>query len=201
MAPGGDIGNNIMNLRNLPRSLSGATMLAVPGLLAAVPAAAEHNPPSVDPDAVLTDTIIVTARQGEAIALDGIAPPQQIPLPADAAAIAARVPGGDVFGNGALSGQLSYRGLAGERVLGRVNGQRFATGGPNAMDPPLHYAPSILVERIEVARGVAPVAQGPALAGAVNAELVQAQFTDRTGMTPQLRAAAQYRSVDDISQR
>jgi len=186
-----------MNLRNLPRSLSGATMLAVPGLLAAVPAAAEHNPPSVDPDAVLTDTIIVTARQGEAIALDGIAPPQQIPLPADAAAIAARVPGGDVFGNGALSGQLSYRGLAGERVLGRVNGQRFATGGPNAMDPPLHYAPSILVERIEVARGVAPVAQGPALAGAVNAELVQAQFTDRTGMTPQLRAAAQYRSVDD----
>jgi iron complex outermembrane receptor protein len=166
-------------------------------MLAAVPAAAEHNPPSTDPDAVLTDTIIVTARRAEAISADGIAPPQQIALPADAAAIAARVPGGDIFGNGALSGQLSYRGLAGERVLGRVNGQRFATGGPNAMDPPLHYAPSILVDRIEVARGVAPVSIGPALAGAVNAELVQAQFTDSASLTPQLRAAAQYRSVDD----
>jgi len=182
---------NIMNLRLFRRCLSAATMLA------AVPALAEHNPPSTDPDTVLTDTIIVTARRAEAIALDGIAPPQQIALPADAAAIAARVPGGDIFGNGALSGQLSYRGLAGERVLGRVNGQRFATGGPNAMDPPLHYAPSILVERIEVARGVAPVAQGPALAGAVNAELVQAQFADGASLAPQLRAAAQYRSVDD----
>lgn len=180
-----------MKLRNFRRSLAAATMLA------AVPAVAEHNPPSSDPDAVLTDTIIVTARRAEAIASDGIAPPQQIALPADAAAIAARVPGGDIFGNGALSGQLSYRGLAGERVLGRVNGQRFATGGPNAMDPPLHYAPSILVDRIEVARGVAPVSIGPALAGAVNAELVQAQFTDSASLSPQLRAAAQYRSVDD----
>ncbi|MCR9180496.1 MAG: TonB-dependent receptor [Erythrobacteraceae bacterium] len=186
-----------MNLCNLPRLLSGASMLAIPALFTAAPAAAEHNPPSADPDAVLTDTIIVTARNAEAITLDGIAPPQQIPLPADAAAIAARVPGGDIFGNGALSGQLSYRGLAGERVLGRVNGQRFATGGPNAMDPPLHYAPSILVDRIEVARGVAPVSIGPALAGAVNAELAQAQFSDSASLTPQLRAAAQYRSVDD----
>lgn len=180
-----------MNLRNFRRCLGAATMLA------AVPAVAEHNPPASDPDAVLIDTIIVTAHRAEAISLDGITPPQQIALPADAAAIAARVPGGDIFGNGALSGQLSYRGLAGERVLGRVNGQRFATGGPNAMDPPLHYAPAILVERIEVARGVAPVAQGPALAGAVNAELVQAQFTDSASLAPQLRAAAQYRSVDD----
>ncbi|MDC8754653.1 TonB-dependent receptor [Erythrobacter sp. sf7] len=180
-----------MNSRYFRRCLGAATMLA------AVPAAAEHNPPSTDPDAVLTDTIIVTARRAEAISADGIAPPQQIALPADAAAIAARVPGGDLFGNGALSGQLSYRGLAGERVLGRINGQRFATGGPNAMDPPLHYAPAILVDRIEVARGVAPVSSGPALAGAVNAELVQAQFSDSESLAPQLRAAAQYRSVDD----
>jgi iron complex outermembrane receptor protein len=180
-----------MNSRYFRRCLAAATMLA------AVPAAAEYNPPSTDPDAVLTDTIIVTARRAEAISADGIAPPQQIALPADAAAIAARVPGGDLFGNGALSGQLSYRGLAGERVLGRINGQRFATGGPNAMDPPLHYAPSILVDRIEVARGVAPVSTGPALAGAVNAELVQAQFSDSESLAPQLRAAAQYRSVDD----
>jgi iron complex outermembrane receptor protein len=65
------------------------------------------------------------------------------------------------------------------------------------MDPPLHYAPSILVERIDVARGVAPVAEGPSLGGAINAELVQAQFSNSGRLTPQVRMASQYRSVDD----
>ena len=174
-----------------------ASLLAGSILLAAQPAAAEQNSDASDPDAILTDTIIVTASRDQAVTPDVIALPQQIALPADAAAVAARVPGGDFFGNGALSGQLSYRGLAGERVLGRVNGQRFASGGPNAMDPPLHYAPSILVDRIEVARGVSPVSSGPALAGAVNAELVQVGFSDGPGWSPQARMASQYRSVDN----
>ena len=161
-----------------------ASLLAGCALAAAQPALAEHTVTPQSREDALTDTIIITA-------------PRQIALPADAAAIAARVAGGDIFGNGALSGQLSYRGLAGERVLGRVNGQRFASGGPNAMDPPLHYAPSILVDRIDIARGVAPVAEGPSLGGAINAELVQAQFTDGDALTPQMRMASQYRSVDD----
>ncbi len=174
-----------------------AGLLAGCALSITFPALAEHGTePEIREDA-LTDTIIVTAQQRNSIASDAVAAPRQIALPADAAAIAARVAGGDIFGNGALSGQLSYRGLAGERVLGRVNGQRFATGGPNAMDPPLHYAPSILVERIDVARGVAPVAEGPSLGGAINAELVQAQFTDSASLSPQMRVASQYRSVDD----
>lgn len=169
------------------------------GLLAsctlfAAPVVAQDNDTS---DAVLTDRIVVTAAHIDAQARETLEPPQQIALPADAAAIAARTPGGALVGNGALSGQLSYRGLAGQRVLGRVNGQRFATGGPNAMDPPLHYAPSILVQQIEVARGVAPVAQGPSLAGAVNAQLVHAQFTSGPELSPQVRLASQYRSVDD----
>ena len=174
-----------------------ASLLAGCTLIAATPAWAEHAATPQTREDPLTDTIIVTAHRRDTIASDSIAAPRQIALPADAAAIAARVAGGDIFGNGALSGQLSYRGLAGERVLGRVNGQRFATGGPNAMDPPLHYAPSILVERIDIARGVAPVAEGPSLGGAINAQLVQAEFSDSTALTPQLRAASQYRSVDD----
>lgn len=146
--------------------------------------------------AILTDVILVTAEMQHKM-VDATEPPHQIALPADAVAIAARMAGAAAIGNGALSGQLSYRGLFGERVLGRVNGQRFATGGPNAMDPPLHYAPSILVDLIEVARGVAPVSQGPSLAGAVNAELVQVPFAK--GSTPEVhgRFGAQYRSVDD----
>jgi iron complex outermembrane receptor protein len=174
-----------------------ASLLAGCTLIAAAPAWAEQGSTPQTREDPLTDTIIVTAQRRDTIANDSIAAPRQIALPADAAAIAARVAGGDIFGNGALSGQLSYRGLAGERVLGRVNGQRFATGGPNAMDPPLHYAPSILIERIDIARGVAPVAEGPSLGGAINAQLVQAEFTDSTALTPQLRAASQYRSVDD----
>lgn len=179
--------------------LFGATLFAGCTVLGAPPLLAEHATTPKTREDALTDTIIVTAQRGarEAIASDAIAAPRQIALPPDAAAIAARVAGGDIFGNGALSGQLSYRGLAGERVLGRINGQRFATGGPNAMDPPLHYAPSILVEQIDVARGVAPVAEGPALGGAINAQLAEAQFTASEAFTPQLRAASQYRSVDN----
>ena len=174
-----------------------ASLLAGCPLLATSPALAEHATTPQSREDALTDTIIVTARRNNTIASDAVAAPRQIALPADAAAIAARVAGGDIFGNGAVSGQLSYRGLAGERVLGRVNGQRFASGGPNAMDPPLHYAPSILIERINIARGVAPVAEGPSLGGAINAELVQAQFTESTSLAPQARMASQYRSVDD----
>lgn len=174
-----------------------ASLLAGCTLLAAQPALAEQATTPQSREDALTDTIIVTARQRDTIASDAVAAPRQIALPADATTIAARVAGADIFGNGALSGQLSYRGLAGERVLGRINGQRFASGGPNAMDPPLHYAPSILVERIDFARGVAPVAEGPSLGGAVNAELVQAQFTESASLSPQLRMANQYRSVDD----
>lgn len=173
------------------------SLLASCALSITCPALAEHGTEPETREDTLTDTIIVTAQRRETMASDAVAAPRQIALPADAAAIAARVAGGDIFGNGALSGQLSYRGLAGERVLGRVNGQRFATGGPNAMDPPLHYAPAILVERIDVARGVAPVAEGPSLGGAINAELVQAQFTDSASLSPQMRMASQYRSVDD----
>jgi len=179
-----------MNVTPMIRAslLAGCTLAAAPHAQAQ-PASTSQSP--------LTDTIVVTAQRLDTIAVDAVAAPRQIALPADAAAIAARVAGGDMFGNGALSGQLSYRGLAGERVLGRVNGQRFASGGPNAMDPPLHYAPSILVERIDIARGVAPVAEGPSLGGAVDAQLVQAKFTDGDRLTPQARMTTQFRSIDD----
>ena len=162
----------------------------------ATPALAQERAPDQD-DSILNDTIIVTASRSDASSDDRLAPPEQIALPADAASIAARAPGGALVGNGALSGQLSYRGLAGQRVLGRVNGQRFASGGPNAMDPPLHYAPSVLVDRLEIARGVAPVSEGPSLAGAVNAQLVETGFSSGDALEPQMRVAAQYRSVDD----
>ncbi|ALE17466.1 TonB-dependent receptor [Altererythrobacter epoxidivorans] len=148
-------------------------------------------------DAVLTDTIVVSATRYRSEQVDRLDPPAEIALPADAAAIAARAPGGALVGNGPISGQLSYRGLSGERVVGKVNGQRFASGGPNAMDPPMHYAPSVLLERIELARGVAPVSEGPGLAGAINAVLVETGFGKGSDFEAHGHVAAQYRSVDD----
>jgi iron complex outermembrane receptor protein len=179
------------------KAICRAALLASCPFFAVQPAFAQDEPVASENDAILTDTIVVTAPRGEPELQEGIEPPAQIAWPADAAAIAARTAGGGLVGNGALSGQLSYRGLAGQRVVGRVNGQRFATGGPNAMDPPLHYAPSILVEQIEIARGVAPVSQGPSLAGAVNARLVETEFTDSPAVSAQGRFASQYRSVDE----
>lgn len=182
-------------MTNTLRRLRGL-LLCAPAMLAAVPLHAEHSD-QTPRDPVLTDVIVVTAARTSAATTDAVEPPASIALPPDAAAIAARTAGGALVGNGALSGQLSYRGLAGERVPGRVNGQRFASGGPNAMDPPLHYAPTVLLERIEIARGVAPVSQGPALAGAVNAVLLQPAFGTGEALAPTGTVRAHYRSVDD----
>ncbi|MXO71579.1 TonB-dependent receptor plug domain-containing protein [Alteraurantiacibacter buctensis] len=164
----------------------------VPATLAATPAVAQQQTADI-----ATDVIVVTASPKPDETTDIIDAPRQIALPADAVAIAARAPGAAAVGNGALSGQLSYRGLFGERVTGTINGQRFATGGPNAMDPPMHYAPSILVESIAIARGVSPVSDGPALAGAIDAQLLQAHFAGGSGVEVHGQAAAQYRSVDE----
>ena len=177
-----------------------ALLLASATYCCGSPALAEESAPSPSSSSepALVDTIVVSGQRAQADqATQTMEPPAVIALPADAAGIAARAPGGALVGNGALSGQLSYRGLSGERVLGRVNGQRFATGGPNAMDPPLHYAPSVLLDRIELARGTSPVSDGPGLAGSVNAILVETEFGAAGALAPQAAFRAQYRSVDD----
>lgn len=115
----------------------------------------------------------------------------------DGAAFLARQPGMAVIDNGALSGQVQMRGLFGERILLRINGQRFGSGGPNAMDPVMHYAPAALIDRVEIARGISPVRDGPGLGGGVNAVLKAVKFGDSGRLAPQLDMTAQYRSVDD----
>lgn len=110
--------------------------------------------------------IIVTAQRTTALNLDREAD-EELATGPDAAAFIARQPGMALVDNGALSGQVQMRGLFGERILLRVNGQHFATGGPNAMDPAMHYAPMALIERVEIARGASPVRDGPGFGGAL----------------------------------
>ncbi|MFM2280015.1 MAG: hypothetical protein RLZZ444_2246, partial [Pseudomonadota bacterium] len=159
-------------------------------LTAATPAFA------ADGDDQSADTIVVTAPRLTATEAATEAD-EELSTGPDGAAFIARQPGAAVVANGALSGQVQMRGLFGERILLRINGQRFATGGPNAMDPAMHYAPMMLIDRIEIARGISPVRDGPGLGGGVNTILKHARFGDGSSLSPQIDLTSQYRSVDD----
>ena len=115
----------------------------------------------------------------------------------DASELMTRVPGGARNGNGALSGQVQYRGLFGARINVQVDGHGFATGGPNMMDPPLHYAPLPLLQSLEIERGASPVSSGPGLGGGVNAVFKRVDF----GAGPEVEVhhdlTVQARSVDE----
>lgn len=118
-------------------------------------------------------------------------------IAADAAGLAARLPGAALVDNGALSGQVQYRGLFGARVAIRVDGQAFHSGGPNLMDPPLHYAPAPLLERLEVTRGAAPVSAGPALSAQVNAIFKSVDYATGPEFEQSADLTAILRSVDE----
>ncbi len=140
-------------------------------------ALAQAAPPD---DTLWQDVITISGdrlSQAEDIA------PQDAPASApDAAALLARLPGIALINNGALSGQVQARGLFGPRVAVRIDGQGFASGGPNLMDPPLHYAPLVLVERLEISRGPAPVRAGPSLGASVNAIFKTVPYANGPGL-------------------
>jgi iron complex outermembrane receptor protein len=157
-------------------------------LMAAMPAHAQ--------DPSLLDEIVVTGVRPDT-AIDAARPEGVAGVAPDSAGLVVRLPGAALIDNGGLSGQVQYRGLFGDRVLTRVNGQRFQGGGPNAMDPPLHYAPMPLVGTVEVDRGISPVRNGPALAGGVNAKLKEVGFGEAAAFAPARDLTTGARSVDD----
>jgi iron complex outermembrane recepter protein len=147
------------------RLLSGAALLAL-----GAPAFAQSAEPA------LQDVIIVTGTRLDP-ATETALNPDAAPLRGgDITYLTARTPGGARIGNGELSGQMQYRGLFGERLNLRVDGQRFASGGPNLMDPVFHYAPAPLVAAVVIDRGVSPVSAGPGLAGGADAVFKRVDF-------------------------
>ncbi|WP_448211630.1 TonB-dependent receptor [Colwellia sp. MEBiC06753] len=115
----------------------------------------------------------------------------------DIATMLQTIPGAAINRNGALTGIVQYRGLYGDRIATTVGGQTFIGAGPNAMDTPLSYSPSIITEAIEVSRGIAPVAMGiETLGGAVNTQLSQANFND-DGTVAAGRVLTGYRTVNN----
>lgn len=146
--------------------------------------------------AAWVDEIVVTGSRRNGTDVHTVLPSANVAVLPDAAGLAARVPGAALVNNGGLSGQVQYRGLYGDRVLVRINGQRFQTGGPNSMDPPLHYAPMVLIDSIGVDRGVSPVRHGPGLAGGVNARLKQVGFSASDELEARYDVGLTYRSAD-----
>lgn len=117
---------------------------------------------------------------------------------ADAAAAVSDVPNGALLNNGGISGQTQYRGLSGYRNAVRIDGMGIASGGPNWMDPPLHYAPAALVEKVTVTRGIPSVAESVDRIGTViEAETDRGRYGDGAGFELGGRLSSTIRSVDN----
>lgn len=87
------------------------------------------------------------------------------------------IPGGGIHSNGAISGQTYFRGSFGPRMNVLIDDIRIESGGPNWMDPPLHYMPNTLVESFEVQRGLDSVSNGSTLGTTVKVTPKSSQFT------------------------
>ncbi len=172
-------------------TVRGVSLVALAGLAAPVFAQAEKD---VQP--ALMDVVIVTTNKADVT--ETAVTPELLPHEGvDLSLLVARTPGGARIGNGALSGQVQYRGLFGERLNLRVDGQRFASGGPNLMDPVFHYAPTALVSQLVIDRGVSPVSAGPGLAGGANAIFKKIDFNDSSDLSLGYDLSFGARSVDN----
>lgn len=163
----------------------------------ALTAAASATEAAPAPQSRWLDVITVTSQTPTPVDQDAVAIDLAPATAADAAGLAARLPGAALVENGALSGQVQYRGLYGSRIAIRLDGQAYHSGGPNLMDPPLHYAPAPLLERLEVTRGPSPVSQGPSLSAGVNAVFKHIGYAE--GAEPEFQAdlTAIARSVNE----
>ena len=171
--------------------LAGASLLAF-GCLS-LPATAQ----TAEDGSALRDVIIVTGARLEP-AITQIENPEARPLQGpDVTSLLSYVPGGARVSNGALTGQAQYRGLFGPRINVRIDGQSFASGGPNLMDPPFHYAPLPLIAALEIDRGISPVREGPGIGGGMNAVFKKVDFGDTSSFAPDYDLSAQGRTGDE----
>ena len=97
---------------------------------------------------------------------------------ADSASLINLVPGGAATSNGALSGQIQYRGMFGPRINVRIDGMLIHGGGPNWMAPPLHHIPAALMEDLIVEKGIASIATGGGIGGAARARWKRLPFSE-----------------------
>ncbi|MDO9520442.1 MAG: TonB-dependent receptor plug domain-containing protein [Pseudohongiella sp.] len=123
---------------------------------------------------IIEEMVIIGARDSHTVRTDDtmVAPP-------DTTELLRKMPGANVNKNGELTGIAQYRGMHGDRVNVSINGAHVSSGGPNAMDAPLHYAPVAILESLTISRGIAPVSAGQeTLGGNVEAVTYSGDFGD-----------------------
>ena len=144
------------------------------------------------PDHAAEEVLVV----GKADPLPRVSGEFQAPLP-DSSALLRKLPGANVNSNGPVTGIAQYRGMYGPRVDVSVDGAHIVSGGPNLMDPPLHYAPSAMLESLSVYRGIAPVSAGQeTIGGAVIATTDQGKFGESEAVSVNGRVNAAAQSVN-----
>ena len=141
------------------------------------------------------DTLYVIGERQASFDEDSVLADQPHHGHADAARLLALLPGASLNDNGALSGQVQYRGMSGPRMDVRVDGMHIPAGGPNWMDPPLHYAPMALLDGVRLKRGVASVASG-GIGGQAQARWKRPAYGDG-GWRPSLDFDSALRAVDE----
>ena len=107
------------------------------------------------------------------------------------------VPGADYNDNGPLSGQIQYRGMFGPRINVLLDGMYVNSGGPNWMDPPLHYIPMVLLGNIELTRGIGSVSNGAGIGGNIIADYLTSSFGDNSHFKIDGQMKLSSHSVDD----
>jgi iron complex outermembrane receptor protein len=165
------------------------------GLTAAISVNSEESL-ATEPDPSIEE-ILIKGQDTGAADLFVVTPDRATPNAPDTAEMMQLVPGGGVVNNGPLSGQVQYRGMFGSRVGVRIDGMYVSPGGPNWMDPPLHYAPRMLLETLTVARGIASVSAGAeTIGGSAHAKLKRSQFTEDEAFAISADAHISGRTVD-----
>lgn len=116
----------------------------------------------------------------------------------DSASLLKSVPGANINRNGPITGIAQYRGLFGDRVAVSMDNDAVLSGGPNAMDAPLSYAPPLLLKSLEVTPGIAPVsASQEAIGGHIVATLDRGEFAGTEDTQTSGTISSRYGTVDD----
>ena len=144
------------------------------------------------PPVHIEEMVIIGARDTHIVRTDDT----MVAAP-DTGTLLRKMPGANVNKNGELTSVAQYRGMYGDRVNVSINGAHISSGGPNAMDAPLHYAPVAVLESLSISRGIAPVSAGQeTLGGNIDAVTYQGEFGNSSNFEWGGRAYAGAQSVN-----
>lgn len=152
---------------------------------------------AVAQDSVAISEVVVYGARTQSDARTNIDPRHVALTKPDVADLVTRVPGANVVSNGPVAGQVQYRGMNGPRLKVQLDDMYFNSGGPNLMDPPLHYMPEPILDQLSVVRGVAPVSAGSSIGGMVKAKTKSSRFGSGDAPALQADVSASGRSVND----